>query len=66
MRENGRAYAGLVKSANILLAGNLFWTERLLLRLVHRLYTHRLQEWTLLAPADMVEEVLLEAIEDKQ
>ena len=39
----GRAYVQLIEAADVLLRHQPFWTERLLLRLVRFLYTHRLR-----------------------
>ena len=63
---NGRAYIDLVNVADRLLAGNLAWTEQLLLRLVRRLYTRRLRELVLILPPEITDKLLTgEAITDK-
>ena len=55
---NGRVYVDLVKGADRLLAGNLAWTERILLRLVRRLYTNRLRKLVLILPPEIANELL--------
>ena len=56
----GRAYVQLVASVHVLLERDVVWTERLLLKLVKALYTHRLHRLLELLPDDMVAEILAE------
>ena len=55
---NGHAYVDLVNAANRLLVCNTVWTERLLLRMVRRLYTNRLRQLMLILPVEMTDELL--------
>jgi len=43
MIVTGRAYVRMVEAADVLLDHRPVWTERLLLRLVRALYSHRLR-----------------------
>lgn len=54
----GRCYVRLIDAADILLPYEPAWTERFLLRLVRRLYTHRLREMVATLPADVTAEIL--------
>ena len=62
IRENviteGRAYVRIVEAADVLLDHRPTWTERLLLRLVRALYTHRLRELVAGLPSDLTAEIL--------
>lgn len=46
------AYTQLKQGAGALLDTNLYWTERLLLRLTHRIATIRLQQLAEIRPDD--------------
>ena len=54
----GRAYVRLVEAADLLLDRQPVWTERLLLRLVRALYSHRLRGLVAVLPADLMGEIL--------
>ena len=54
----GRAYVRLVEAADVLLDRQPVWTERLLLRLVRALYSHRLDGLGAVLPADIMGEIL--------
>jgi hypothetical protein len=54
----GRAYVRLIEATDLLLTGHLAWTERLLLRLVHSLYTHRLRGLVGELPPEISAEIL--------
>ncbi len=55
----GRAYVRLVESADVLLARNPVWTERLLLRMVRALYSQRLRQLVATVPPDLSGEILV-------
>ena len=61
-RENvittGRAYVRIVEAVDVLLSRNPVWTERLLLRLVRALYSHRLRGLVAVLPYDIMAEIL--------
>ena len=48
----GRACVRIVEAADVLLGHRPVWTERLLLRLVQALYSHRLRGLAAVLPAD--------------
>ena len=50
---SGRAYVRMIDAADVLLDHRPAWTERLLLRLVRSLYTHRLRELVAVLPSDL-------------
>ena len=54
----GRAYVRMVEAADALLADEPVWTERLLLRLVRSLYTHRLRLLVAALPSEVTAEIL--------
>ena len=54
----GRACVRIIEAADVLLARNPAWTERLLLRLVRRLYTHRLRGLVAKLPSEITSEIL--------
>jgi len=54
----GRACVRIIEAADLLLGRDPAWTERLLLRLVRTLYTHRLRGLVLALPADITSEIL--------
>ena len=54
----GRAYVRMVEAADVLLDRQPVWTERLLLRLVRTLYSHRLRGLVAVLPADIMGEIL--------
>ena len=59
----GRAYVRLIEATDLLLTGHVARTERLLLRLVHSLYTHRLRGLVGELPPEITAEIL--AISEK-
>lgn len=59
LKNQGVAYRQLVQGSDELLANHaLFWTERLLLRLVRSLYRKRLREIVSIVDNDTADEVL--------
>ena len=54
----GRAYVRIIEAADVLLDRQPVWTERLLLRLVRALYSHRLRGLVAVLPADIMGEIL--------
>lgn len=56
----GKTYASLVRGANVLLDGRIVWTERLLLKIVKRLYSGRLRDLVMILPDEAVDEVLID------
>jgi hypothetical protein len=58
MITTGRAYVRLVEAADVLLDRQPVWTERLLLRFVRALYSHRLRELVAVLPSDIMGEIL--------
>ena len=58
MIVTGRAYVRIVEAADVLLDYRPVWTERLLLRLVRALYSHRLRELVAVLPSDIMGEIL--------
>jgi hypothetical protein len=63
IRENvvtaGRAYVRLIEAADVLLGRHPAWTERLLLRMVRTLYSHRLRELVAVLPSDFTADILV-------
>ena len=57
MIVTGRAYVRIVEAADVLLDHRPVWTERLLLRMVRALYSHRLREMVGALPADISAEI---------
>ena len=53
-----RAYLRMVETADALLERKPFWTEKLLLRIVRTLYSHRLREVVALLPPALSDEVM--------
>ncbi len=59
LKNEGTAYRNLVQGSDDLLSNRpLFWTERLLLRLVRSLYRKRLRDILMLVDDDMADEIL--------
>ncbi len=58
MITTGRAYVRLVEASDLLLDRQPVWTERLLLRFVRTLYSHRLRELVGVLPSDIMGEIL--------
>lgn len=54
----GRAYVRMVETADALLERKPFWTEKLLLRIVRTLYSHRLREMVATLPPELTDEVM--------
>ena len=54
----GRATVRLIEAADLLLSRDPVWTEKLLLRLVRSLYTHRLRGLVAALPAEVTAEIL--------
>ncbi len=54
----GRACVRIIEAADLLLSRNPVWTEKLLLRLVRSLYTHRLRGLVAALPAEITSEIL--------
>ena len=54
----GRAYVRMVETADALLDRQPVWTEKLLLRLVRTLYSHRLRKMVGILPAELTGEIL--------
>jgi len=54
----GRAYVRMVETADALLERKPFWTEKLLLRIVRALYSHRLREVVAVLPPKLTDEVM--------
>ncbi|MCB8942579.1 MAG: hypothetical protein H6658_02265 [Ardenticatenaceae bacterium] len=59
LKAHGRAYAQLAQGADTLIP-DVYWTERLLLRLLRHICTDRLRELVMILPDDEVDEVLLD------
>lgn len=59
LKTHGRAYAQLARGADTLM-GDVYWTERLLLRLVRSICTARLRELVVLLPDEDAEALLRE------
>ncbi len=60
-----RACVRIIEAADALLDKDPVWTERLLLRLVRALYTHRLRGLVAVLPAEVTAETLRVAASDK-
>ena len=54
----GRAYVRMVETADALLERKPFWIEKLLLRIVRALYSHRLRELVATLPSELTDEVM--------
>ena len=54
----GRAVVRIIEAADALLDRRPVWTERLLLRLVRALYSHRLRDLAAVLPSDLTSEIL--------
>ena len=55
----GRAYVQIVETADALLERKPFWTEKLLLRIVRALYSHRLREVVATLPPNLTDEAMV-------
>jgi hypothetical protein len=53
----GRAYVRMIEAADVLLDHKPAWTERLVLRLVRALYSHRLRGLVAALPSDITGKV---------
>ena len=56
--SHGGAYVRMVETADALLARKPFWIEKLLLRIMRALYSHRLREVVAVLPPKLTDEVM--------